>query len=198
MSSILNDNQQTSNPAPLGLYGFGMTTILLNIHNAGLFKLDAMVLAMGIFIGGIAQLIAGILEAKKNNTFGLTAFVLYGGFWFTLVAMILMQKTELIEKVTPVAMCCFLSVWGLITVVFLIGSLRISKGLTVVFLLLTLLFCLLATAEATGKVAIKTFAGYEGILCGFSAVYLSAATLLRELGFNFLPIGIYDPKKPLS
>lgn len=194
MSNLLSTTQQTSNPAPLGLYGFGMTTVLLNIHNAGLYKLDAMVLAMGIFVGGIAQLLAGMLESKKNNTFGLTAFVLYGSFWLTLVAMILIQKTTLIEKVSPAAMTCFLSVWGLITLFFLIGSTRVSKGLTVVFALLFLLFGLLALAESSGSTFIKVVAGYEGIICGLSAIYLAAATLLNEMGFSFFPIGAYQPK----
>ena len=82
-----------ANPAPLGLMGFGMTTVLLNIHNAGFFsEIDGMILAMGIFYGGIAQVIAGILEFRKGNTFGLTAFCSYGLFWLTLVALILMPK----------------------------------------------------------------------------------------------------------
>src|SRR5512136_1045775 len=75
----------TANPAPLGLLGFGMTTVLLNLHNAGFYGLGSMILAMGIFYGGIAQIIAGIMEWKKNNTFGATAFTSYGLFWLTLV-----------------------------------------------------------------------------------------------------------------
>lgn len=74
-------NTKLANPAPLGLMGFGMTTILLNLHNAGFFALDGIILAMGIFYGGIAQIFAGLLEYKKGNTFGLTAFTSYGSFW---------------------------------------------------------------------------------------------------------------------
>ena len=74
-----------ANPAPLGLFGFGMTTILLNIHNAGFYPLNVMIMAMGIFYGGIAQVIAGIMEFKKGNTFGALAFTSYGFFWLTLV-----------------------------------------------------------------------------------------------------------------
>ncbi len=80
------DDSKLANPAPLGLMGFGMTTVLLNIHNAGFFPVSAVVLAMGIFYGGIAQIIAGIMEFKKGNTFGTTAFTSYGLFWLTLVA----------------------------------------------------------------------------------------------------------------
>lgn len=66
-TTVIKDT--TANPAPLGLLGFGMTTILLNIHNAGFFELNAMIMGMGIFVGGLAQVIAGIQERKKNNTF---------------------------------------------------------------------------------------------------------------------------------
>src|SRR5512136_3148041 len=86
------DNNKLANPAPLGLMGFGMTTVLLNIHNAGFFPLSAMVLAMGIFYGGIAQIIAGIMESRKGNTFGTTAFTSYGLFWLTLVGLLVMPR----------------------------------------------------------------------------------------------------------
>ncbi len=85
-------NTKLANPAPLGLMGFGMTTILLNLHNIGMFPMDGVIPAMGIFYGGIAQIFAGLLEYKKGNTFGLTAFTSYGSFWLTLVAILLMPK----------------------------------------------------------------------------------------------------------
>src|SRR5512136_3301191 len=79
--------QKLANPAPLGLMGFGMTTVLLNIHNAGFFPVSDMIIAMGLFYGGIAQIIAGLMEFKKGNTFGTTAFTSYGLFWISLVAL---------------------------------------------------------------------------------------------------------------
>src|ERR1700687_5055708 len=87
---LLKDN--LANPAPLGLFGFGMTTVLLNLHNAGGFEMNSMILAMGICYGGPAQVIAGIMESKKNNTFGMTAFISYGFFWLSLVALIVLPK----------------------------------------------------------------------------------------------------------
>jgi succinate-acetate transporter protein len=78
-------NENLANPAPVGLLGFGMTTILLNLHNAGFYPLDAMILGMGVFFGGLAQLIAGTMEFKKGNTFGQAAFMSYGAFWLLLV-----------------------------------------------------------------------------------------------------------------
>src|SRR6266404_1292996 len=82
----------TGNPAPLGLLGFGMTTVLLNLHNAGFYELNAMILAMGICYGGIAQVIAGMMEWRKGNTFATTAFISYGLFWLSLVALIVLTK----------------------------------------------------------------------------------------------------------
>src|SRR6201989_312194 len=82
----------TGNPAPLGLLGFGMTTVLLNLHNAGFYELNTMILAMGIFYGGVAQIIAGIMEWKKGNTFATTAFTSYGLFWLSLVGLIVLPK----------------------------------------------------------------------------------------------------------
>ena len=88
----------TSNPAPLGLLGFGMTTVLLNIHNTGYYALGGMILAMGIFYGGFAQIFAGWMEWKKGNTFGTTAFTSYGLFWLTLVALIVGPKLGLWDE----------------------------------------------------------------------------------------------------
>src|SRR5919199_3486968 len=98
----------TANPAPLGLFGFGMTTILLNLHNAGFFEMNAMIYAMGIFYGGLAQIVAGIMEAKKNNTFGLTAFISYGFFWLTLVGLLVMPKLGWVAPASNAGMVAYL------------------------------------------------------------------------------------------
>src|SRR6195952_5768775 len=101
-----------ANPAPLGLCAFGMTTVLLNLHNAGFFEMNSMILAMGIFYGGLAQVIAGIIEARKNNTFGLTAFTSYGFFWLSLVGLIVLPKLGWIAAVSDQAMVAYLALWG--------------------------------------------------------------------------------------
>ena len=177
----------TANPAPLGLLGFGMTTILLNLHNAGYYPLDAMILGMGIFIGGIAQVIAGAMEWKKKNTFGTTAFTLYGFFWLSLVALLVLPKLDLGEAANPVSMGFYLSVWGLFTAGMFVGTLKLNRALQVVFLSLTVLFFMLAYADFTG--GSKTLAGYEGLLCGLSAFYAAMAQILNEVyGRKVLPL----------
>jgi succinate-acetate transporter protein len=179
-----------ANPAPLGLCAFGMTTVLLNIHNAGFFEMNSMILAMGIFYGGLAQVIAGVIEAKKDNTFGLTAFTSYGFFWLSLVGLILLPKLGWATAPTEGAMAAYLSVWGIFTFLLFFGTLRLNRALQFVFASLTLLFALLAIGDLTGNANIKTLAGYEGIICGASAIYTGIANLLNEMYKKVvLPIG---------
>ncbi len=180
----------TANPAPLGLLGFGMTTVLLNLHNAGYYGLDTMILAMGIFYGGIAQIIAGIMEWKKKNTFGTTAFVSYGFFWLTLVALTVLPKRGLGLAPDNVSMAAYLAVWGLFTFVMFFGTLKTNRTLMFVFASLTVLFFMLAIGDLTGNTGLKKLAGFEGILCGLSAMYAALAQVLNEaFGKTVLPLG---------
>lgn len=190
MAKSLNINDTTANPAPLGLLGFGLTTVLLNLHNAGLFPLDAMILGMGIFYGGLSQIIVGIMEWKKNNTFGTTAFTSYGLFWLTLVALIILPQTGYAAKPNAMAMTAYLAMWGLFTAVMFIGTFKLNRALQVVFGSLTVLFFLLAIGDYTGNHMIKTIAGYEGIFCGFSAIYTGLAQVINEVyGRTLAPLG---------
>jgi hypothetical protein len=187
---IITEEDITSNPAPLGLMGFGMTTVLLNLHNAGFFELGSMILGVGIFYGGLAQVIAGIMEWKKGNTFGTTAFTSYGFFWLSLVALIVMPKMGLADAPETSAMVAYLIMWGIFTAVLFIGTLKLNRALQTVFASLTVLFFLLALADYTNSSAIKIIAGYEGIFCGFSAIYAALAQVLNEVyGKTVAPIG---------
>ena len=180
----------TANPAPLGLCGFGLTTVLLNFHNAGLYALDTSILAMGIFYGGLMQIFAGIMEWKKGNTFGTLAFMSYGAFWLALVALLLMPKANLGEAPSATSMAFFLGGWGVFTLCLFIGTLKLNRALQMVFGTLTLLFFLLAIADATGSNFIHTLAGYEGVFCGLTALYAAMAQLLNEVyGRKVLPLG---------
>lgn len=171
----------TANPAPLGLLGFGLTTVLLNFHNAGFYELNTMILAMGIFYGGIAQVIAGMMEWKKNNTFGTTAFTSYGLFWLSLVALILMPGLGLGTATSKPAFAAYFFMWGLFTFVMFLGTLRLNRALQFVFLSLTILFFLLTARDFFGSAAIGTVAGYEGIICGLSAIYTGLAQVINEV-----------------
>ena len=181
MATAVKNLDMTANPAPLGLLGFGMTTVLLNLHNVGFFALGSMILAMGIFYGGLAQVIAGIEEWKKNNTFGATAFTSYGLFWLTLVALLVLPKMGLADAPDKTSMAAYLAMWGIFTLVMFIGTLEANRALQAIFLTLAILFFLLALGDATGNGTITVIAGYEGILCGFLAVYAGLAQVLNEM-----------------
>ena len=186
MQPIMNEasvqlKDTTANPAPLGLLAFGMTTILLNLHNAGLFPLDTMILAMGIFYGGLAQVIAGIMEWKKNNTFGTTAFLSYGFFWLTLVGLLVMPVLGWGTTPEISAMVAYLVMWGIFTGAMFLATLKLNRALQVIFATLTVLFFMLAIADGTGSTLVKQVAGYVGIICGLSAVYTGLAQVLNEV-----------------
>ena len=190
-ATLTQIKDSTANPAPLGLMGFGMTTVLLNIHNAGGFDMNSMILAMGVCYGGLAQIIAGIMEWKKNNTFAATAFISYGFFWLSLVTLVVMPKLNLVAAPTEPAMAAYLAMWGLFTAVMFVGTFRLSCALMFVFGTLTVLFFLLAYADyADAGAGFKHATGYEGIICGFAAIYTGLAQVLNELfGRVVLPLG---------
>jgi len=170
--------------------GFGMTTILLNIHNCGFYPLGSMILAMGIFYGGLAQIFAGLLEFRRGNTFGVTAFTSYGCFWLTLVALVVLPKMGLVPAPDEGFMAWYLFMWGLFTLFMFFGTLKANLALRFVFGSLTLLFFLLALRDWTGSSVIGALAGFEGIVCGASACYLAMAEVLQEqFGRAILPIG---------
>jgi succinate-acetate transporter protein len=184
-------SNQLANPAPLGLMGFGVTTVLLNLHNAGFYLLGPMILSMGIFYGGLAQIIAGIMEYKKGNSFGTLAFTSYGLFWLSFVFINLLPNSSLWSASSGSSEIGFyLLLWGIFTFLMFFGTLKLNRALQVVFLTLTILFFLLAIGDFTGITPITVIAGYEGILCGASAIYLSIAEILNEIyGRTILPIG---------
>jgi len=170
----------SANPAPLGLLGFGLTTVLLNIHNAGFFELNAMIIGMGIFYGGIAQLIAGILESRRGNTFGATAFSSYGAFWLSLVIIWILPKLGVSAAASPKAMGFYLLMWGFLTFGLFIATLKGTLIGKLIFGSLTLLFILLALSDFTGSLLLHRIAGFEGILCGFFAIYEGLGIIINE------------------
>jgi succinate-acetate transporter protein len=165
-------SEKKANPAVLGLLGFGMTTILLNfIHN---FRtpnpIDGVILAMGIFYGGIAQIIAGVLEYKRGDTFGTVAFSSYGFFWLSFVALnwlgaagvaskgiwpfsmyapaISDYTTNLTWLVGQEALMAYFFMWGLFTLLMFFGTLKKNRALQFVFASLATLFFLLTVKSA--------------------------------------------------
>jgi succinate-acetate transporter protein len=175
-----------ANPAGLGLLAFGMTTMLLSLHNLGLYGLDSTILTMGIFYGGIAQVIAGIFEFKKGNTFGATAFTSYGLFWITFVAI----NTGVTGATSDnVALGAFFAIWGILTLFLFIGTLKSTRALQSVFLGLTILFFVVAIKDVTEIANIAYVAGAIGVFTGGAAMYTAFGEILNEqYGKTILPL----------
>jgi len=182
-------SEKFANPAPLGLLGFGLTTVLLNLHNAGFFPLDTMILAMGLAYGGLAQVIVGIMEFRKSNTFGTVAFTSYGLFWWSLVLLLVLPNTAIftgLSAPTETAMAAYFFMWGLFTFAMFFGTLKKNRALQFVFMSLAILFFMLTIRELTGNPTLfgtftfNNLTGIEGVICGLSAVYLAIAEVLNE------------------
>jgi len=184
----MSNESKQANPGPLGLMGFGMTTILLNLHNAGFFPTTSIILSMGIFYGGLGQVIVGIMEYRNGNTFGTVAFTSYGLFWLSLVGIWVLPVLEWAPAPSLAFMGWYLLLWGIFTFFMFLGTLKGSPVLRFVFLSLTVLFLLLAARDFLGSSAIGTLAGYVGLICGSSAIYLAMAEVLHEQrGTKLLP-----------
>lgn len=183
-------NEKLANPAPLGLLGFGMTTVLLNLHNAGFYPLNIMILAMGLVYGGLAQVIAGIMEFRRGNTFGTVAFSSYGLFWWSLVLLFLLPQIKIWDvSANSTAMAAYFFMWGLFTFLMFFGTLKTNRALQFVFMSLAVLFFLLTAKELTESTVLGIITGYEGIICGLSAFYLAIAEVLNEThGKTLLPV----------
>jgi succinate-acetate transporter protein len=183
--------ERICNPAGLGLAAFGLTTLVLNAFNAGLVdkSSEGLVWPLGIFFGGAAQFAAGMWEAKKNNTFGFTAFSAFGAFWMFLALTIILENTGTIESVSPEGSSLFLVAWGIFTGYMTVGAFKVSRAVLAVFVTLTILFFLLAIGahdETWEKIA-----GWEGMVCAGTALYASFGTVVNETwGRQVLPLGV--------
>jgi hypothetical protein len=191
-------SEKTANPAPLGLLGFGLTTVLLNfVYNTQLSPIDTMILAMGLAYGGVAQIIAGSMEFKRGNTFGTVAFTSYGLFWWSFVILLLLPELSSTPGPSSLALGAYFFMWGLFTFGMFFATLKKNRALQLVFISLTILFFLLAIKfallaynSALDMSLFTRITGVEGVICGLSAVYLAIAEVLNETyEKTVLPIG---------
>jgi succinate-acetate transporter protein len=186
----------TGNPAPLGLIGFGMTTVLLSLTNAGLLPSTAgvvVVVPLAMAFGGTIQFFAGLLEYREGNTFGTVAFSSFGAFWWwfallELFAMngILNSEAEGYASVVGVA----LILWGIFTLYMWIATFRLNWGLWAVFLVLWITFFLLGFGDLLGNDALYMLGGWTGIIDGLLAMYVSFAEVTNwSFDRTVLPLG---------
>ena len=187
--SVNHSETKTANPGPLGLLGFGMATILLNLHNSGIIELSIVIVAMGLALGGAAQIVAGITALRIGNTFSGTAFSAYGFFWWSLCFIWINPFSPGIGSRDAVSMGFYLLLWGIFTLFMFFGTLSHNRITQTVFLSLAILFFLLAIGDFSGNHAITKVAGYVGIFCGASAMYSALGQIVNgEAGRTIFPL----------
>jgi succinate-acetate transporter protein len=184
----MEEIMKLANPAPLGLFGFALTTWLLSMVNAGLLPGTTvpLVLAMAFAYGGTAQFAAGLLEMATGNTFGFVAFCSYGAFWWSFALFAKFFG----DGVPGAAVGWYLIIWGVFTFAMWIGTFPKNRALFSIFLSLTITFFLLGLAPLLGIASLTTVGGYFGLLTAILAAYLGAAEIINEShGRTVLPIG---------
>lgn len=163
-----------ADPAALGLGAFALTTFALSLSNAGLVpEAGAAVLALALFYGGLAQLIAGVVEFAKGNVFGATAFTSYGAFWMAF--WWLETNPEIAEAAGAAGLGAFLLGWTIFTLYMTFAALRTNGVLIATFSVLSLAFICLTLGAFTGSAAIHELGGWLGLITAFLAWYGSCA-----------------------
>ncbi|MDR0523114.1 MAG: acetate uptake transporter [Candidatus Methanoplasma sp.] len=176
-----------ADPAPLGLLAFGMTTAILSLHNLGAYGLDSAVLSMGLLYGGMAQIVAGIFEFKRGNTFGATAFTSYGFFWLSFVAIEAGAMPG--AQADAASMGAYFAVWGVMTLFMFAGTLKGAASLKIVFLSLTALFFVVAAKDLSGASGLAHAAGAIGLFCGAAAMYSGLGAVVNaQMGRAVMPL----------
>jgi uncharacterized protein len=188
----MSEQVKIADPGPLGLAGFGLTTCILSLINAGVTSADAMgvVLGLALVYGGAAQLLAGMWEFRKGNTFGATAFTSYGAFWIAFYFIV--------HAAPKAGLGVFLFFFGVLTLYLWFGTFYLNRALFYIFLLLTVTFFLLALAEfhVLGSAAPG---GWFGLVTGLLALYTSAAGVINSVaGRTVLPVGKPYVAQPVS
>jgi hypothetical protein len=187
---MADQSVKPANPAPLGLVGFGLTTVVLSSINAGLLSRDALpaVVPLAFAFGGLAQIFAGFMEFKNGNTFGTVAFTSYGLFWWWFAFLQWTVGAGWIKPPTPVGLGVILLMWGVFTLYMWVSTFRSNLALWSVFLLLWITFFLLAGGDlglGTGRLG-----GWVGLVCGLDAMYVSFAEVTNgTFGRTVLPLG---------
>lgn len=181
---------RTANPTPLGFTGLGLSAVLLSLSYIGIYPVDSMIVSMAMFLGGFAEVFAGIMAWKKGSVFGGTAFCAFGLFWFSLASLLLLPAAGLIEAPTPISVAAYLFIWGVYTFVMLIATLKLgSKAIMFIFVTLFLLFMLLAIVNATGNAGLLVISGYVGLIVGLAALYTALGIVLNDAyGRTVVPI----------
>ncbi len=183
---------KAANPGPLGLFGFGLTTLLLSSINGGLLPPEALaaVVPLAFAYGGTAQFVAGVFEFKFGNTFGGVAFCSYGAFWWWFSLLLWTLGAGWLKAPAAAGMATALMLWGIFTFVLWLVTFRLNKVLWSVFLLLMLTFFALAAKDFGFGAYWGKLGGYLGLITGLDAVLLGGIELLNTVaGYTVISTG---------
>ena len=169
-----------SNPTPLGLFGFGITTILLSLCNLGVLDLSMVIIAVAIVLGGFAEIIAGLFELKFGNTFAGNVFLSFGLFWLSLVLILLLPQIGVIGVADPVTIGIYLLIFGIFALLLFISTLKSILSMKILFVLVTLLFLTLAVGYIWGLALFMTLGGISGVLAGATGIYIAAGMIINN------------------
>ncbi|WP_105903227.1 acetate uptake transporter [Vibrio gangliei] len=176
--------------SPLGLFGFSLTAILVNLHSLGLVPSNALLISMALIFGGATQLVVGLLEYKQGRSFSGITFCAYGLYWLSFVGIALFPILGFPIAAPVSALGCYFLLWAIFTTLMTIIAQRLSHVDFIIFLSLSMLYYLLAVQQFLPMPILNTFSSLIGITCGLSAFYLAVAKILNhELGYSLLPIG---------
>lgn len=193
-----DDVHTPANPAPLGLVGFGMTTVILSLVNAGALPSggDNVVIPLAIAFGGSIQLLAGMLEYKNGNTFGTVAFTSYGAFWWWYALLLIFGHTGVVNlQDAGTTIAATLLAWGVFTMYMWVSTFRTTRALQWVFLTLWITFYLLGLGALFDAGVISRIGGWVGLVCGLLACYTSFGLVTNELyGRSVVPLGPYPAR----
>lgn len=186
-------HQAGANPAALGLVGFGLTTFLLSLINAGILPPggEGVVVPLALAYGGLIQLIAGILEFRLGNTFGMTAFLSYGAFWWWFALLQIFAHTGVVDLAAAgPTVGVALGLWGILTLYLWISTFALPRILFAIFLTLWITFFLLSAGSLTGTLLLSRLGGWLGLLCGALAIYGSFGLVTNATwGRSIIPLG---------
>jgi succinate-acetate transporter protein len=198
-ASAMQAGWTPANPAPLGLYGFGISTAVLSFVNANIIgggpATYPIVLGLAIAFGGIAQFFAGMWEFRAGNGFGAVAFSSFGAFWLSFFVLVSFNITQLPAHEVNAALGLWLIVWGVFTACLFLCTFASARAIQLLFLLLTATFILLGIGQNGGHTNVVHIGGYVGIATAAVAVYIATAELMKGVyGHSMLPIGEPTPR----
>ena len=190
---MASNGEKLANPAPLGLIGFGLTTVLLSLINAGVLPKtgENVVIPLAMAYGGTIQILAGLLEFRLGNTFGTTAFLSYGAFWWWFALLLLLGGNHLLPlEGTGSTIGVALLLWGVLTMYLWVSTFRLTRALWWIFLTLWIAFYLLGFGALLGAPGLSLAGGWVGLVCGALAMYTSFALVTNStFGREVVPVG---------